>query len=203
MVIGVTGRKGSGKDTICKYLAANYGFQHLSFAEPLKIAAGILLNTDVESLERWKNEDKSVVVMGTKPETILKNDKEFKSFVCVNYPISVRHFLQRLGTEVGRGLFGPDFWIHQLARKVNVHSAADYCISDVRFLNEANAIEHWNGQLWRVIRPSDEEDGHASEQEQEEIEVHYELNNNAEIHVLYEAVDEIMEDRYGRQRVSG
>jgi hypothetical protein len=197
MIIGITGQKNAGKDTIGDYLVENYGFTKMSFAEPLKMAAAILLNTDLESIERWKNENKNVcVVPGAMPDG--KNEVTITvPLVTANYPITVRHFLQRMGTEVGRGLFGKDFWVHQLARKIDVTRGANTVICDVRFQNEADAVDHWSGHLWRVIRPGTEGDLHKSEIEQNDIKVHFEINNNGEIHTLYEAIDELMEDEYG------
>ena len=65
----------------------------------------------------------------------------------------VRELLQRMGTEVGREMFGEHFWIDYLMNKA-IETKTDIVISDVRFINEAQAIKLWNGQVWRVDRPN-------------------------------------------------
>jgi hypothetical protein len=58
-----------------------------------------------------------------------------------------------MGTEVGREMFGEHFWVDYLMNKA-LEAKTDIVISDVRFLNEAQAIRLWNGQVWRVNRPN-------------------------------------------------
>ena len=36
MIIGLAGKKGSGKDTIAEYLCAQYGFINYGFGDPIK-----------------------------------------------------------------------------------------------------------------------------------------------------------------------
>jgi aspartyl/asparaginyl beta-hydroxylase (cupin superfamily) len=58
--------------------------------------------------------------------------------------------LQVFGTDVGRELFGETFWIDQAFKR-----AAEYqrvVFSDVRFPNEAKAIQNKGGDVWRINR---------------------------------------------------
>lgn len=39
MILGIAGRKGSGKDTVGDYLVARHGFVRVAFADPVKRVA--------------------------------------------------------------------------------------------------------------------------------------------------------------------
>ena len=69
--------------------------------------------------------------------------------------LSPRHALQTLGTEWGRDLISPDFWLTtwrnqvlaQLTRGISVVT------DDLRFPNEANTVFDLNGTTIRIDRP--------------------------------------------------
>jgi len=54
------------------------------------------------------------------------------------------------GTEVGRELFGENFWIDQAFKRADEYERVVF--SDVRFPNEAHAIEQKGGEVWRINR---------------------------------------------------
>jgi hypothetical protein len=63
----------------------------------------------------------------------------------------IRGLLQRMGTEVGRQMFGEQVWIN---KAMEIAEREDNVVfSDVRFHNEADAILRAGGRLWRVTRP--------------------------------------------------
>lgn len=114
-------------------------------------------------------------------------------------PLSPRLALQTLGTEFGRALY-PEIWTDLAIRRVNsildkglkfgkdpfvdsvrlpkpdtlIHGLKGVIITDVRFVNEAQAIRNECGKLLHIVRPSADNDsrgieGHASETEQDSI----------------------------------
>jgi hypothetical protein len=62
----------------------------------------------------------------------------------------VRGLMQRLGTEVGREMFGDDFWVKAAINAIP--EGAKVVFSDVRYPNEADAIRALGGEVWRVHR---------------------------------------------------
>lgn len=159
MIVGLTGKKGSGKDTVGSYLVEQHGFARVSFAEPLKSSVAALLGISVEQIEQWKNDPYAVVGFGLKVEDgwIVGDEMTF------------RQFLQRYGTEAHRDVFGDDFWTEQgkwAIRDAMAKGATDVVVTDVRFDNEADAIRSMGGCIVRVYRPEAEhsDDSHASEQ---------------------------------------
>lgn len=103
MIIGLTGLKGSGKDTVAAYLIKEYGFERRAFADPLKRSIAALFDIEFADIEKMKNDPNSRV------EIITHRDggREFgKSFL-------FRQILQRYGTEAHGEIpeFGTDFWV--------------------------------------------------------------------------------------------
>jgi len=67
---------------------------------------------------------------------------------------SARTALQRLGTEWGRNLIGEDLWLRAWAHALDGECDADDIViaDDVRFTNEAEAIEARGGLLLCIVR---------------------------------------------------
>jgi len=111
------------------------------------------------------------------------------------YYLTPRHALQQLGTEFGRACYS-DVWVNyalrvaaevlknqrsysarhgvgQGATGYQAKRAEGVVISDVRFLNEVDAIRAAGGHVWKTERPGSGLTGvaaqHASEQEQNSI----------------------------------
>ena len=152
MIIGVTGYKGSGKDTVARYLCENYDFQQVSFAEPMKNVLCYIFGWNMsqwESLE-WK---------------------ETPNEAC--YGHTPRHIAQTFGTGWGRDVVHNNLWVDTLARQL--HPDGRYVISDVRFDNEAAAVRALGGAVVRVkVRGRVQADGHASEAGVSDMHVGYE-----------------------------
>jgi hypothetical protein len=82
---------------------------------------------------------------------------------------------QMLGTEWGRSLHA-DFWVRLAGAYVaDIQDQAfergvNFCVSDVRFENEANFVRERGGVIWRIDRPGVERvRDHASERQIESI----------------------------------
>lgn len=74
----------------------------------------------------------------------------------------IRQLLQRLGTEAGRGVLGEDIWVR--TAMTNLKYEESYVFTDVRFPNEADAIIHQGGRLWKMERSGTAAiNGHPSE----------------------------------------
>jgi hypothetical protein len=140
-LVGITGRAGSGKDTVADYLCSTHGFLKLSFAGPLKAMLAII----------------------DMPEPV---DRALKEQPIPGFDFSWREAAQKLGTEFGRGL-DPDIWTKIMERKL-AHFADDVRIvfSDVRFENEAAMIRKLGGKVLHITGRAAElgaNAGHASE----------------------------------------
>lgn len=148
MIIGLSGVARSGKDTVADMLVKKRGYVKMSFADPIREAL-YTLNPNI-TVENMGVVSLSSAVDGMGWE-ILKT-----------YSSDIRPLMQRMGTEVGREMFGEDFWVKQAMRKAVQHELVVF--SDVRYPNEADAIRAMGGQIIRIERIGvNAVNGHASE----------------------------------------
>jgi len=75
--------------------------------------------------------------------------------------MTAREFMQFLGTDVMRKIYEP-VWVNSCIKKIQREEPSLAIIADVRFPNEAKAIEEANGKVIRLTRQA-YEDNHSSE----------------------------------------
>lgn len=139
MIVGVLGLIGSGKGTVGEILQ-EVGFHQLSFASGVKDVTSVMFNWPRNLLEG------DTVESRTFRETPDKfwSEKMGKEF-------TPRLALQLMGTEVGRNVFHPDFWVIKIENEIK--SRKDNCvITDVRFENEIESIKKMGGILIEIKR---------------------------------------------------
>lgn len=181
MLIGLNGRIGAGKDTVGTYLVENYGFERKSYAAKLKEATAALFDMSVDQLENLKiAQNAGIIKCG--PE---------------GYPIGSltwREILQRMGTEVGRDIFGEDFWVDQLFPANTTSADFDFrnvVITDCRFVNEAKRILMMNGKVILIERGISSAE-HRSEHELPRDMLYGIIPNYKTLEDLYDVVDHVM-----------
>ena len=76
-------------------------------------------------------------------------------------PMTAREFMQFFGTDVCRKMYEP-IWVDSCIRKIQAEQSELAIIADVRFPNEARAIERAGGGLLRLTRNIYDDD-HSSE----------------------------------------
>lgn len=164
-VIGLMGRKRSGKDTVCVLLAecASAPVIRLAFADELKREVAQACGVKIDFIETHKE--------------------------------NFRLLLQAWGTEFRRGLYGDSYWVHRMERAIHRVSAASanrntiVCLTDVRFPNEAGLVRKFGGKLIRIHRPTnDRTDSHASETAMDEWPADLTIENDADLPSLRRVV---------------
>lgn len=76
-------------------------------------------------------------------------------------PMTAREFMQFFGTDVMRRMYEP-IWVNSCINKIQQEQSGLAIIADVRFPNEAKAIEDAGGKVVRLTREV-HEDNHSSE----------------------------------------
>jgi len=166
-IIGIAGKKNSGKSTIAQVIARDMDAEELAFADPLKEMAAIVGYNDLYT-SPYKKENL------VNPVTNL----------------TLRSFLQQLGTDMMRKA-NPDVFIQLLQLRLPYLSIA--VVSDVRFKNEADWIKK-NGLLIKVVRDELMDfDSHESESYIDELEEDYLISNNGAKKDLNFAAKEVVE----------
>jgi hypothetical protein len=175
MLIAVSGWARAGKDTIADYLVEAHGFTKLSFADPMR-AALVRLNPLIHVGGHVTHLADAVKRIGWEDLKALSPE--------------IRPYLQRLGTEVGRNMFGENFWV-DLAMK-EAENYDNVVFADCRFQNEANAVRNAGGEVWRVTRPGFEAaNDHISEHDLDNYIEQITFTNDSTI----EALESYVEDR--------
>lgn len=148
ILIGLTGKARSGKDTAADVLEHLYDFRRYAFAGPLKKGLRAMLGLSIDHTDGYLKEHPIARF----------NDK------------SAREMLQTLGTEWGRTHVDENLWVNLGLYEWEKQSAEDrsLVITDVRFDNEAEAIRAAGGIICHITRvtpdcPPINVPGHASE----------------------------------------
>lgn len=181
-IIGITGRKFNGKDTLGLYLTEKYFYDRLGFADALKEACKCIFGLSNDQL------------YGNKKETV---DEYWK--------VTPRKIFQFVGTELFRNqlhMIMPDIkeniWIEvvkkQILEKIKLNPNAKIVITDVRFSNEVQMIHELGGIVIKVNRKSvnNSDDIHSSELEIDKLNVDVVIDNDATVKDLYSKLDTIL-----------
>ena len=177
MIIGLTGRKYSGKDTAAK---AFTNYVPSKFAHVLKAMTRTFLSEQgcgPEMVERMVDGDL----------------KEVPSFQYIGGK-TPREFQQLIGTEFGRDLLQRNIWVTCAMNRAQQHT--DVIFTDVRFPNEVAAVQSSGGYVIRLERdvPLNEFSDHPSEAAIDLLDVDYVVENNGAVYELYDALKEIQEN---------
>lgn len=172
MIIGISGYMGSGKDTIASIiqyygiLRKDYSWSIKKFSFKMKKIASILTGIPEEKFEDQEFKKQPLSRDWTYPIDFSNEEKWVE--------MTVREFLQKLGTEAIRNSLHENAWVNALfadyrplPSKITkdfdgtMHSIPypkeeivypNWIITDVRFPNEAQAIKNRGGIVIRVNR---------------------------------------------------
>ncbi len=190
MLIGITGKAGSGKDTIATLIGRMVNWSSVyHLADPVKeFARAVDPIVDV-----GVNPD------GTVHASRLSHVIDLYGMEIAKGMPEVRRLYQRIGTEAGRGVFGDQCWINLMYDWYYSQEPFVTCIvPDVRFENEAFAVHNVSGKILRVTRPDPHDLGgnaaHASETEMEGIDADATVCNDGTINELRVKVRNVLDD---------
>jgi hypothetical protein len=176
-VIALSGWARAGKDTIADYLVEKHGFKKVSFATPMREAL-YRLNPIVTTIEGTVASLSQIVDLAG-----WEGAKEITP--------DLRGLMQRLGTEVGREMFGDDFWVNIAFSQVK--PGEKIIFADCRYQNEANTTLANGGQVWRVERPGyGPANSHDSERDLDNYNFSHIFSNNTGIEDLNAQVEEYL-----------
>lgn len=173
-LIGISGLMHSGKDSTWECIKLVHPTaQRAAFADKLKTMAAMALGfeEDAQGCVALMNE--------AKEEWDFKI--HFNNGPCEQFKgFTGRQYLQWLGGNA-RKVFGDTFWIDQVLPpvpeyrgdiagqsevwfwKTHYHETDLVVVTDVRYPNEAQRVRELGGQVWEIIRPGLNSDGHSSE----------------------------------------
>jgi len=201
MIIGITGLKRSGKDTIADYIKDKYNYKKMALADSLKKACQEIFLFDDDQL--WGDKKDLIDARyNTTPRKILQVvGSELFQFDIYNYIPEISKAVPLRMLWVNRVLLE----IYKMQNKAPIHSTEkmyqgyfgedkelDIVISDVRFPHEALAIQKFNGIVIKVIRNGLKVDDHISEKSVDDIQCEYTIINDGTIKDLYNKVNHVL-----------
>lgn len=153
MILGISGRKGSGKTTIIDFLKDRLinEYEIHNFADSLKIIVGKLFvpyGTIIKGMDTkdWIEQNKNTVLS--------------------DLNVTVRQLLQMFGTDIVRNIW-PDAWLNAWLNRLPPLTGPQrvrwVLVGDVRFQNEVDIIQAMGGKVIRLTRDPYPEDTHTSE----------------------------------------
>lgn len=204
------------------WLEEQSGWQIKKFAYKVKYIASLLTGIDIEKFEdqefkktnlgpEW---DTYAIVRKDSKRQIAIQDTPYDpkghwlsgTCVQVHNKMTVREFLQKLGTDALRDGLHPNVWVNALfgdyvPEKLCscetecrcMFKIPNWIITDTRFQNEAIAIKNKGGIIIRVERPGVKAvNAHPSETSLDFWKFDYKILNNSDISDLKEKVSDIL-----------
>lgn len=210
-LIGLNGYATSGKDEVAKLIKKyRRDFQIKKFSDKLKQVASILTGHPVTYFEDqdfkaadlgmdWFVWSYKLHVTGTDVEPKYNGTPELRA-------MTVREFLQKLGTDAVRHGLHENTWVNALFANYRVDDEeirdghvridlpkSNWIITDTRFLNEANAIKERGGIVVRIDRPGvGPVNKHKSETELDHYDFYYRIINDGSIEDLDNKVKQFL-----------
>ena len=181
LIVGVSGKKQSGKNTMCDCLYSLFTEKYspedvliLSFADALKqkVCKDVLGLTEeqVNGTDEQKN-TLTIYKWENLPHEIRYHNKlgcnyasngEVSEHILPEGFMTAREIMQIVGTDVFRNYFDDSVWVNATLRAIENSDAKVVLISDVRFPSEVNSLVD-KGYVIRLLRDVCETDSHASE----------------------------------------
>lgn len=194
LVVGLTGKKGAGKDTFAQFLMDVYGFKRLAFADALykEVREAFGIDNSVLSNRATKESDLPEMALAfCSNEDFVDVAIEYLRVAgesideVLNKKRSPRVIMQLWGTEYRRHTIADSYWRDIVSATIDAAPAGSrFVITDVRFIDEAKTIEEYDGEVIRLLRPGlvrTEEDlktlHHASEVEMDAYVARYDIEN--------------------------
>lgn len=164
IIIGLSGKKKSGKNTVSKLIATNTNLKvvEIAFADALKQEVARACGVTVVYVEENKD--------------------------------NFRLILQGWGTDYRRKLCNDNYWILAVQNKLRTIEADVVVVTDVRFINEYNWLNRNMGAvLVRIARPDIQIDDHVSESALDKVSNwHHIILNSTTIDDLVPQVKELL-----------
>ncbi len=166
LLIGISGGKGEGKDTVAAIICERFPFVsvRIAFADALKREVSNALGVSLMDIETSKH--------------------------------VFRPMLQWFGTEFRRQYCGnPKYWIEQLDASVRRYDGSIVVIPDVRFPNEYEYVKAHEGIMVKVTRDifRDKFSEHASETSLKDYKFDFTLVNNGTLDQLHQSAELVIE----------
>lgn len=207
-LISISGKMGSGKDTAGKIiqnlLEENVGphWDIKKFASGVKEVASLLLGIDVEQFENQEFKKAYLPECWNTHKAVFTDRADFHGWEVKSNRMTVREFLQKLGTDAMRDGLHENVWVNKLMKEYeyynNMITSVDdksfprWIITDTRFPNEYAALKEKEALFIKIERPGLELNNHPSETSLDNHEFNYVVDNSKDFYELKEELKRIL-----------
>lgn len=206
MIIALSGYAKSGKDTVAEIIQELQPntWQVKKFSGKLKLIASLLTGIHVDKFE---DQAFKMSNLGTEWNLSLDVVNEAGEPTTDESPMSVREFLQLLGTDAVRDGLHTNAWVNALMADYHeeevveplfeymkrVSPPSNWIITDCRFPNEAQAVKDKGGVIIRIDRPGIEPvNAHPSETALDNWTFDYKIANVSDLIALKQTVEVVL-----------
>jgi len=221
IVIGVSGWKGSGKDTMADYLIKDYGYKRLAFADVLKRMTAEQYNFNLKMCHDT----------ALKEQPLIQYPVETKdNFSAMIHKFMIKEFRSKDGRvpvsilNDGQGFFAEgeryspiywtprallilegsikrsvntEYWVQNVVNYIQNNSDrhSKYIITDLRYKSEVGQLDHAFHNKFitcRIKRDSDSPSNDPSERDLDDFPMDYVLSNYGSLEDFYENVDDVV-----------
>lgn len=192
-IIGISGKHGSGKDTVGTIIQM---IPFMSDDEIFRALDNPAIVKNVQKTSLWeikkfagKLKDIASLLLGVPVETF--ENQSFKEsdlgpeWSIDGKPMTARLFLQKLGTDAMRNGLHTNVWVNALMADCN--ETCRWIVTDVRFKNEAEVLRDAKAVLLRINRNIDT-GNHPSEVDLDDYVFDYVIENTKDMMSLIKAV---------------
>lgn len=217
VIVCMSGKAGSGKDTVADYLVSKHGFVRTAFADPLRDIVQLVFVLDHDSV--WDRKLRELPLKYL-PNYTNKEVKESVDAGFVNFPNlkpeevfdfvakfgydpydtdfywSVRKLLQFIGTEMFRNMINRDTWVMNFTQRIE--PGVNYVLTDCRFPNELEWVKSkFGGKVIfvEVVRQGCDGKGVGLENHESErykLPADVVLENNGTLEELYDKIQKVV-----------
>lgn len=172
-LIGIHGKPRAGKDTLAN-IFVRHGYLRYGPGDPVKQATAAMFNVEIENFYLDHRKDT----------------------VDPFWNISYREMAQKVGKESSRDVFGEDFWMRHVERKLSLlGDNHGLVLADIRYENEIHWVKARNGVVIFVKRDHRDyvaNEGHAAERGLPENLADFIIENNGTIKELQDRAQELL-----------
>ncbi len=190
IIIGMSGKKQSGKTLSCEDIQRKYGLSQSANYPVTTISATVALYSFADMLKqkvcmdtmgltyeqcngtneqkstptkyKWENLPRQIRYDNKLGSKYASNGEVYQHILPEGF-MTAREILQIVGTDIFRKYFDDDIWVNATFRKIEKEKPKVAIITDARFPGEIDAIMNNGGCVIRLLRDVCESDFHESE----------------------------------------
>lgn len=164
-VIGLSGPKGSGKDTVGEIIKSLVPMSRtIAYADPIKAVIQSLFDLDPSSNEQYDLFKRTAV--------------EYSLTGYLRNSVEGRHLVREIGMLMRS--YNENQFTSYVEDQIKHNPSKLWVVTDMRFENELRSLKHLDAVLINVVRPGFEYDGHVTESGFPEGTFHYTIVNQGD-----------------------